>query len=323
MASPTPSTLSSLYRHLLRTSRSTFQGDQRMLTAWRQFVRQKLPEQAGARSNAALPDEVVKEWLDVAKMLRMNVVQGVKDDQDEVYRLRFTSDTELGTNESIKKGREQQLANLKASKGVLGCGGSSRPSASSSSPSTSSSSSSSARAFSTSSSRYAPRDPSKLKSPRPQPLPHPPAHFPSITLLADGSSISLHTTSPRSSQRLTRDPTNHPLWNPKMDARAGSGGEDEAGRMERFRKRFAEVVQESQGQEGSEAGAGGEQQEQEVSLSEGEAEAQEAATLGAGGRKKKAMFEMEDLDWMSEGGRQAKAAARPVYGKGGAGGKRK
>lgn len=93
--------------------------------------------------------------------------------------------------------------------------------------------------------------------------------------------------------------------------------------MERFRKRFAEVVQESQGQEAQEAGAGG--QEQEVSLSEGEAEAQEAAALGtaAGGRKKKAMFEMEDLDWMSEGGRQAKAAAKPVYGKGGAGGKRK
>lgn len=86
MASPTPSTLSSLYRHLLRTSRSTFQGDQRMLTAWRQFVRQKLPEQAGGSRNAALPDEVVKEWLDVAKMLRMNVVQGVKDEQDEVYR---------------------------------------------------------------------------------------------------------------------------------------------------------------------------------------------------------------------------------------------
>lgn len=95
--------------------------------------------------------------------------------------------------------------------------------------------------------------------------------------------------------------------------------------MERFRKRFAEVVQESQGQEGQEAGEQG--QEQEVSLSEGEAEAQEAAALGAGaaagGRKKKAMFEMEDLDWMSEGGRQAKAAAKPVYGKGGAGGKRK
>lgn len=93
--------------------------------------------------------------------------------------------------------------------------------------------------------------------------------------------------------------------------------------MERFRKRFAEVVQESQGQEGQEGGEQG--QEQEVSLSEGEAEAQEAAAqgAGAGGRKKKAMFEMEDLDWMSEGGRQAKAAAKPVYGKGGAGGKRK
>lgn len=57
-----------------------------MLTAWRQFVRQKLPEQAGGSRNAALPEEVVKEWLDVAKMLRMNVVQGVKAEKDEVYR---------------------------------------------------------------------------------------------------------------------------------------------------------------------------------------------------------------------------------------------
>lgn len=89
---PRPSTLPALYRLLLRTSRSTFAGDTKMIAAWRTYVRQKLPAQAqqqaqgSSSAQQALSDELVAEWLDVVRMLRMNVVQGVKEKEDEAYR---------------------------------------------------------------------------------------------------------------------------------------------------------------------------------------------------------------------------------------------
>lgn len=96
MATPTtqPRNLASLYRLLLRTSQSTFEGDQRMITAWRSYVRQKLPQQAAEKSGGSvsggtqqkLSDEFVNEWLDVVKMLKMNVVQGVREGPEESYR---------------------------------------------------------------------------------------------------------------------------------------------------------------------------------------------------------------------------------------------
>lgn len=90
-AAALPRTMPALYRHILRTSRGTFQNDAHTMAAWRQYVRQKMPAQAeAAQASAAdgtLSEQFVAEWLDVAKILRMNIVQGIrKQGTEDVYR---------------------------------------------------------------------------------------------------------------------------------------------------------------------------------------------------------------------------------------------
>ncbi|CAO1631842.1 unnamed protein product [Parajaminaea phylloscopi] len=327
-ATAVPRTLPTLYRHLLRSSRATFQNDAQTMAAWRQYVRQKMPAQA-QDSNAqgpegTLSEQFVSEWLDVAKILRMNIVQGVrKAGSEDVYQLRFTKDTELGSNDTIKKGRDKQLADLKASKGVLRCGGAAAFSASSSSRSSS-------RAFSTSSRNWTPRAAEKLKDRPSAPLPHPAPQFPSTTVLADGSSISLMTTSPRSVARLTRDPTNHPLWNPILLEKgkgAGGTGDDDAGRMERFRRRFAGSDMQQGQQSTSEVKSDTAAQSKTAGSSASKVKADtktaqaEQANEDAKPKTSGSMFDFDDLQWMS-GGRQAKAGT-PLEGSKGAKGKKK
>ncbi|KAG9019742.1 hypothetical protein FRB90_009612 [Tulasnella sp. 427] len=69
--------------------------------------------------------------------------------------------------------------------------------------------------------------------------------FKQRVILSDGSTFTHFTTSPRTTIRLTRDLTNNPFWAPGSDGIAA--GDDEAGRMGRFKKRFG-------GEEGSEDG---------------------------------------------------------------------
>ncbi|WVR06277.1 hypothetical protein IAU60_003307 [Kwoniella sp. DSM 27419] len=126
----------SAYRAMLRASRITFQGDParhvQMLTAVRQtFSSPSLtpPAPASASSSSSsssssspsvsatspsqqapplvedIPEEEVakriEEWHAAARYLRSNIVQGVQSDQG-TWKLRVTSDTELGDNASIK-----------------------------------------------------------------------------------------------------------------------------------------------------------------------------------------------------------------------------
>jgi hypothetical protein len=66
--------------------------------------------------------------------------------------------------------------------------------------------------------------------------------FPQLVVRADGSSYTHHTTSPRSTIRLTRDVTNSPLWNAAAwagDDRLGAEEEGElTGRLARFKRKF-------------------------------------------------------------------------------------
>jgi len=75
---------------------------------------------------------------------------------------------------------------------------------------------------------------------RPKRLPNPIVpQFPQRVIRADGSSFTHWTTSPRSLIRLTRDVTNHPLWN--VSALTGSGAAEEsevAGRLGRVQRKF-------------------------------------------------------------------------------------
>lgn len=235
--------------------------------------------------------------------------------------LRFTADTELGSNESIKAGRSKQLEDLRASKGSLGCGGASRPNVGSSS------SPSSSRAFSTTTRLLDPRSADKLQPPRHRHVPHPPPHFPTLTVLADGSTINMMSTLPRSVTHLTRDPTNHPLWNPNSDRRSGSG-QDEAGRVNRFRKRFGGTDEDQASRVGGGAAGGRNAQilhkplggtankeatseasatksspvaeKPKKSTAQTSASPQQPAAKQTAARSR-SLFDLDDLDWMSAG----------------------
>jgi len=66
--------------------------------------------------------------------------------------------------------------------------------------------------------------------------------FPQRVILADGSSFTHWTTSPRSTIKLTRDTTNNPLWNPWLGLGNAEDLEGAAtGRLGRFRRRFEEL----------------------------------------------------------------------------------
>lgn len=103
------------YRELFRTAATTFKGDDRVLQAFRQKVR----EETRSGSTEVVPsayEERVQKARDVAQFLKRNVVQGVRIDDastDQVssvspdasrsrWRLRITEHTELGSNDSLK-----------------------------------------------------------------------------------------------------------------------------------------------------------------------------------------------------------------------------
>ncbi|KAH9042612.1 hypothetical protein EDB85DRAFT_2139172 [Lactarius pseudohatsudake] len=79
---------------------------------------------------------------------------------------------------------------------------------------------------------------------RPNKLPNPIVpQFPQRVIRADGSSFTHWTTSPRPLIRLTRDVTNHPLWN--VSALTGEGAAEESevtGRLGRFNRKFVEEI---------------------------------------------------------------------------------
>jgi ribosomal protein L31 len=79
---------------------------------------------------------------------------------------------------------------------------------------------------------------------RPKRLPNPIVpQFPQRVIRSDGSSFTHWTTSPRPLIRLTRDVTNHPMWNVSSLMGEGAAEESEVtGRLGRFNRKF--VVEE-------------------------------------------------------------------------------
>ncbi|PWY97545.1 hypothetical protein BCV70DRAFT_166699 [Testicularia cyperi] len=322
-----------LYKRLLRTSRKTFEGDANAVLAAREETRRRF-RIAAQETDPTRIEEGLKTGDEIVSVLRQNVVQGKWRQDSQAYELRMTQDTELGTNDSIKEARAKQIADLKAGKKperrscremaalyqaeAAGSSSSSssssgagsarayhttaRPSASSSILSQATQFSSSQQqqsAFSTSASVQA-RDPSAVVQTA---LPRPVPKFSSTTMLADGSSIQLSTTSPRRLTRLARDPTNHPLWNPGQERKVGGDADDDSGRLGRFRRRFQEA-------EAAAASA--------TSASSSSAQSKAAQAQDSGDVR----FGQEDLDWMSVGGREARAGS-PIAAKKAAKGKGK
>ena len=107
-------------------------------------------------------------------------------------------------------------------------------------------------------------------------------HFLQHVTRADGSTFTHWTTSPRSKIILTRDTTNHPLWNATERVSGASSGnsqdeeEEGTGRMTRFKKRFGQEIAADQWLE-LQVGVEGEKEP---------AMAKERPTKGAGAKKK-------------------------------------
>ncbi|KAK1596987.1 uncharacterized protein LY79DRAFT_37739 [Colletotrichum navitas] len=91
----------SAYRHLWRAARIAFNGDDRVLTAARQQIRQGFRDQASLAPTSPAYGQAIQKAEDIAKILRENVVQG-KQDESSTYKLRIHKDTERGDNDSVK-----------------------------------------------------------------------------------------------------------------------------------------------------------------------------------------------------------------------------
>src|SRR5437762_14130670 len=77
----------SAYRYLLRSITVAFQGDITTLSAAKKEARSRfeIRRKLAAESPEAL--EGVAEARNVGKFLRQNLVQGVKDEKEEMYRI--------------------------------------------------------------------------------------------------------------------------------------------------------------------------------------------------------------------------------------------
>lgn len=88
------------YRSIFRAASSTFKGDPEILRAFSLKTRGDFIT-ARSQTDEVAYAENVKVANEIAQILRKNFVQG-RLQQDGVYNLRITPDTELGSNESIK-----------------------------------------------------------------------------------------------------------------------------------------------------------------------------------------------------------------------------
>ncbi|KAI3400758.1 hypothetical protein diail_1967 [Diaporthe ilicicola] len=96
------------YRHLLRASRLTFQGDERLLTSARDRIRTSFREKAALSPSDPAVAPAVQQAEQIAEMLRTNVVQG-RDEGDGRYKLRIHEHTERGDNDTIKMAGGQSV----------------------------------------------------------------------------------------------------------------------------------------------------------------------------------------------------------------------
>ncbi|KAF5678498.1 mitochondrial zinc maintenance mitochondrial [Fusarium heterosporum] len=89
------------YRHLMRAARVAFQGDAPILSAAQLQIRNEFRQKASIDASNA--PAAIKHAEEVATVLRQNVIQGQKTEEDEnTYKLRIHEEIERGDNESIK-----------------------------------------------------------------------------------------------------------------------------------------------------------------------------------------------------------------------------
>ncbi|BAE64811.1 mitochondrial zinc maintenance protein 1, mitochondrial [Aspergillus flavus] len=89
------------YRQILRATRIAFHEDTRVLLAARQEARRQFDEHKRVGIDTPMQ---INHAIEVASILKHNIVQGVKPEGDEAakWELRIHDDIERGDNDSIK-----------------------------------------------------------------------------------------------------------------------------------------------------------------------------------------------------------------------------
>ncbi|KUI69144.1 Mitochondrial zinc maintenance protein 1, mitochondrial [Cytospora mali] len=89
------------YRHLLRATRITFAGDERVLIEARDRIRSGFREKASLSPTDPAVQPALQHAHELAEFLKANVVQGRNEGEDR-YRLRIHEHTERGDNDTVK-----------------------------------------------------------------------------------------------------------------------------------------------------------------------------------------------------------------------------
>ncbi|KAJ5667814.1 Mitochondrial zinc maintenance protein 1 [Penicillium maclennaniae] len=95
----------SAYRQILRATRIAFQNDNRVLLAARAEARRNFEENRRVGIDTGLQ---INNAIEVASILRHNIVQGAREDgnEDAKWELNIHDEIERGDNDSIKVGNQ-------------------------------------------------------------------------------------------------------------------------------------------------------------------------------------------------------------------------
>ncbi|KAF7715455.1 Mitochondrial zinc maintenance protein [Penicillium ucsense] len=104
MSAPSATALSA-YRQILRATRIAFRDDLRVMVAARQEARRNFDQNRRVGVDTGMH---INHALEVANILRHNIVQGAREGNDESakWQLRIHDEIERGDNDSIKVGNK-------------------------------------------------------------------------------------------------------------------------------------------------------------------------------------------------------------------------
>lgn len=103
------------YRAALRATRIAFNGDNFVLGQARTKIREGF--ETNRHLEAENSEKAIADIQEVSTFLVKNIVQGVKQDGEDRYALKFHKQTELGSNDTIKQGKAE-IGTLAGAKGT-------------------------------------------------------------------------------------------------------------------------------------------------------------------------------------------------------------
>ncbi|KAH8549838.1 hypothetical protein BGW37DRAFT_468913 [Umbelopsis sp. PMI_123] len=113
------------YRNLLKAQKQTFGADLATFNAARAKAYEEFNNSRN-ETDAAVIEEKIALANQVASILRSNIVQGVRKEEEkdtDIYQLKFHPGIELGDNDSIRKAKGSHKKNKKHQATGGCCGG--------------------------------------------------------------------------------------------------------------------------------------------------------------------------------------------------------